>query len=227
MTSKLVTPRRNSTSLGFYTPAEASRIARVPQWTVNSWRRQGIVIPSVEWVDEQANVHAGHTFETLVFLRLIRMLRDKHVTLLNAVEAMKLLRERFGTPSTTWAEIKIVVYLSGVYVDRKDEWGTTSLTKHHQKLAELLFGEEFRYLKERADALLIPNEYLDYVEIDTSIQNGLPIIHDTSILTSLVHKLRQQEYKYSDIQEMYPFLPRAKIIGAEEYEILLDKANSN
>jgi uncharacterized protein (DUF433 family) len=226
VTAKLSKPN-NGTPLGFYTPTEASRIARVPEWTVNSWRRQGIVVPSVEWVDEQEKVHVGHTFETLVFLRLIRMLREKQVTLLNAVEAMKLLRERFGTPSTNWADIKIVVDRGSVYVNKQDDWETTSLTQYHQKLAELLFGEEFKSLKDRADALLIPNQYLKYVEIDTSIQNGLPIIIGTSILTSLIHKLVQKDIECAEIQKMYPFIPKEKIVGVEEYEIFLDKASMN
>lgn len=227
MTGKVVTPRRNGTPLGFYTPAEASRIAQVPLWTVNSWRRNGIVLPSVEWIDEINKTHIGHNFETVVFLRLIRMLREKNVTLLDAVTAMKRLRERFGIPSTEWAGIKIVVYFGDVYVEKKDKWGTTSLTRHHQKVAELLFGNEFKRLKERADALLIPNEFMDYVEIDTSIQNGLPLVFGTTILTRVVHRLIQQGFECADVHDMYPFIPSDKIVGAEEYESFLDKTSGN
>lgn len=228
MATKLLTKPTNGKSLGFYTPAEASRVARVPQGTVNSWRRHGIVLPSVEWINEQNKVHVGHTFETVVFLRLIRMLREKNVTLLDAVTAMKQLHERFGTPSTKWADISIFVYGKGdVYVYGKDEWETTSLTKHHQKVADLLFGRTFKRLRKRADALLIPSKFMDYVEIDTTIQNGLPIIYNTSLQTSVVHKLSQQGYEFSDIQEMYSFIPYTNIVGAEEYELFLDQASKN
>ena len=68
---------------------------------------------------------------------------------------------------------------------------------------------------------------MDYVEIDPSVQSGLPIILDTSLLTSLVHKLRNQNYKYTDIQKMYPFIPNNKIIGAEEYETFLDEVSKD
>lgn len=219
--------RNNDTPLGFYTSAEASRITQVPLWTVYFWRRSGIVIPSAEWVDELGKVHVGHTFETVVYLRLIRMLREKHVTLLDAVTAMKRLRERFGVPSREWAGIRIIVYFGQAYVYAEDEWETTSLTRYHQKVAELLFGKEFKRLKERADALLIPNEFMDYVEIDTSIQNGLPLVLGTTILTRVVHKRIQQGFEYSDIHDMYPFIPRDKIAGAEAYELFLDKASKN
>ena len=220
--------RNNDTPLGFYTSAEASRVAQVPLWTVHFWRRSGIVIPSVEWIDEREKIHIGHTFETVVFLRLIRLLREKEITLFTSVKAVKLLRERFGPPSKKWADVKIWVDQKDVYVyDSRDGWDSTVVTKDHQKLAEFLFGEEFVQLKDRADALLIPEQFLEHVEIDPSIQNGLPIILGTSVLTSLVHKLRLQGYEYPDIREMYSFIPNNKIIGAEEYETFLDKAIKN
>ena len=52
----------NGEERGFYTPTEVSRIARIPQWTLNHWRREGIIVPSVEWVDEQDKTHSGHSF---------------------------------------------------------------------------------------------------------------------------------------------------------------------
>ena len=226
MTTILTVRPNESQSLGFYSSAEAARIARVTRWTVNAWRRHGVIVPSARWTDELDKTHLGYTFETVVFLRLIRMLRGKNVTLLDAVTAMKLLRERFGSPSIDWAGIGIFVYGKGnVYVHRQDDWGTTSLTRPHQKVAELLFGTEFQRLKERADALLVPNEFLDYVEIDPSIQNGLPIVEGTTVLTGVIHRLRKQEYEYMDIQQMYPFISDTKIIGAEAYELFLDKAS--
>lgn len=228
MTTELLAKPTNGKSLGFYTPAEASRIAQVPQWTVSSWRRAGIVIPSIEWIDEQEKSHFGHTFETVVFLRLIRMLRDKRITLIESVKAVKKLRERFGHPSEKWARIKIFVDGKDVIVnDESDGWDSTVATKANQKVAEFFFGLEFAHLKKRADALLIPNQFLEFVEIDPSIKNGLPIIFDTSVPTSLIHNFRKQGYIYNEIQEMYPFIVRKYIIGAEKYEAYLDKSTHN
>lgn len=227
MTSRLATKGLNGTALGFYTPLEASRIAQVPRWTVNAWRREGIIIPSVEWVDEQNKAHDGHTFETVVFLRLLKMLRAKNITLFEAVKAIKRLRDRFGPPSKEWAEVRIFVNEKDVYVYREDEWKTTVASKSHQKVAEFFFGEEFTRLKLRADALLIPNQFMDFVEIDPAVQSGLPIVLDTSVQTSLIHKLVQQGHGYSDIHEMYPFIPHRRIIGTEGYETFLDQASKN
>ncbi|MBA7697756.1 hypothetical protein ES703_106426 [subsurface metagenome] len=215
-------------SLGFYTSAEASRIAQVPIWTVHSWRRHGIVIPSVEWTDELNKVHIGHTFETVVFFRIIRLLRDKGTSLLTAVRAVKSIRERLGTPSVRWANAKFFVRNKEIIVsDETDGWESTVATKGHQKVAELLFGDEFKRLKERADALLIPEQFMDYVEIDPSIQNGLPIILGTTILTDVIYKLHIQGYEYPDIKDMYPFVSDDKIIGTRDYELFLDRAIKN
>jgi len=220
--------RKNGTPLGFYTPVEASRIAQVPKWTVDSWRRGGIVIPSIEWIDERNKVHIGHTFETVVFLRLIRLLREKTITLFKSVKVVKELRDRLGTPSERWADAKIFVYKKDVIVyDASDGWESTVATRGHQKIAEFLFGEEFKRLKERADALLIPEQFMDYVEIDPAFQNGLPIILGTTVLTSIIHKLKQQGHEYVDIEEMYPFIPNSKITGADKYETFLDKVSKN
>src|SRR5208283_3496560 len=118
---KLASPLQKTRSLGFYTTPEASRIACVPEWTVNSWKNEGVIIPSTGWVDEHKVIHIGYTFETVVYLRLIRIFRDKHITLLEAVRALNLIKERFGVPGKTWAQIKIFADSEDVYVYSEDD----------------------------------------------------------------------------------------------------------
>ena len=190
MTTELMSKPTNGKSLGFYTPAEAARIAQVSLWTVHDWRRKGIVLPTVEWIDEIDKTHLGHNFETVVFLRLIKLLRDKGISLLQSVKAVKKLNIRLGPPSRRWANAKIFVRGKEVIVnDESDGYGSTDITKGHQVIWEVFFGEEFRRLKERADALLIPEKYMNFVEIDPSIQNGLPIILNSTILRKPLNNL--------------------------------------
>lgn len=230
MTTKPISKPANSKSHGFYTTIQAARIALVPHWTLSNWKRNGIIIPTVKWVDELNKEHLGHTFETVVFLRLLRLLREKGISLYKAVGAMQQLKKRFGSPNKRWADAKLFADREDAYVyeDKdKDMWGTTVATRYNQRVAEFVFGEEFILLKDRADALLIPSQFMDSVEIDPSIQNGLPIMLDTTILTSLIHKLSMQGYNYLDIHQMYPFIPDNKIKGAEGYETYLDKTSLN
>jgi len=216
--------RQRSHGYGFYTPAQASRIAMVPEWTLSSWRRQGVIIPSADWHDEQDRSYTGYTFETLVYLRLVRLLRDNRITLLKAVEAVKSIRDRFGPPGRRWAEVRIIPDNGEAFVYHADEWSTTVATRHNQRVAEALLGKEFELLKDRIDALLIPQQYMAFVEIDPAIRNGLPLVYGTSMLTSVIHKLVAHGQTYGAIRYMYPFLPLDKISGADQYEIFLDKA---
>jgi len=216
--------------LGFYTSAQASRIALVPRWTLDSWRRNGIIIPTVKWTDEFEKEHVGHTFETVVFMRLLRLLRDKNVSLFKAVGALQRLKERFGSPSNRWSNARIFVDRQEAFVyeeSDKDQWGTTVVTKYNQRVQDIILGEEFTLLKKRADALLIPERFMNFVEIDPAIQNGLPVVFGTKIMTSIIHDLSSQEYRPNDIHQLYPFIPVVIIDGAEEYEKFLDSPSSN
>ncbi len=222
---KIFLGNTSSKSLGFYTSTEAARISQVPQWTLNSWRRNGIIIPSMRWIDEFNMDHMGHTFENIVFMRLVRILREKGISLYHSVDAVKKVRDRFGPPSKGWIQARIFVENKDVFVySNKDKWETTVATRERQRVAEFIFGKEFALLKERADALLIPSQFMKDVEIDLAVHNGLPLVLETTILTRTVHSLRQQGYEYADIQGMYPFIPSQRIVGAEEYETFLDKA---
>ena len=230
MTTDTILKRIVRKNLGFYTSAQASRIALIPHWTLTNWRHNGIIIPTVTWVDEFHKEHVGHTFDTVIFMRLLRLLRDKGISLYNAVTAMQQLKQRFGYPSKSWSRAKLFVYGKHIYVyeDRdRDKWGVTEITRYNQRVAEFVFGDEFVLLKQRADALLIPERFINYVEIDPVIQNGLPIVLGTKILTSAIHELSIQGYRPNDIQQMYPFIPESRIEGVEDYEKFLDNPNLN
>lgn len=218
--------RRVMDDQGFYTAAEASRIARVPLWTISEWRRQGVIVPSVEWENEQGKSESGYTFETLIFLRLIRMLREQRISLPKAVKVVQSLQQRFGPPGASWADARIVVRNQTVFVSKEDEWKTTVAPSHQKVFEQLLFRDEFARLKNRADALLIPKEYMPYVEIDPAIRNGLPIVLNTTVPTSIIRSVRQQGHTYAQIQAMYPFIPRRAVVGADRYEDFLDSSMS-
>ena len=62
---------------GFYSRREAARLARVPLATASQWSTKGIVVPTTKWIDEDDNEIQGYSFEGLVYLRLVRLLRVK------------------------------------------------------------------------------------------------------------------------------------------------------
>lgn len=148
-------PIAEETPSGFHTPTEATRLARVRRSVLDAWR-EGIVRPTMRWVDEDGREHFGHGFEDVVCVRLLRMLRDQGISLEKAVNAVNELPKRFGPPGRRWEHARIFAQNRDAFVYREDEWRTTIATRKGQKVADELFGEQFGSLRERADALLVP-----------------------------------------------------------------------
>ena len=207
---------------GFYTPKEAARIARVRQSTAANWNRKGIVIPNMLWVDQDDKETTGYSFSGVVYLRLLRMLRKESFPLREVVNAVAHLTDVFGPPGPNWENARIFSDGREIWVDHRNEWEVTSATRRGQKLAHILFGAEFALLRERADALLIPSDFTRYVEINPQVRNGLPVIRDTTIPTSLIHSLRGNGLTYAQIHEYYPHLSRQQIARGDRFERFLD-----
>lgn len=204
--ARVSAPAPADDATAFYTPAEAARLARVPRHRISAWKRQGIVFPTVYVTDVERHLTAGYTFETLVYLRLLRMLRDQGIVLPKAVETVHHLRERFGPPGADWENARIFVQDSDVCVEGKDEWELTISTRGGQKAASLRFGAEFAGLRERADALLIPRQFRSTVEIDPEIRSGLPVVRRATMQTAVLHALRQRGQSLRAVQAAYPHL---------------------
>lgn len=212
----------DSETTGFYRPADAARIARIPRQRLAVWRHEGIIVPRLKiQVDDEAP-EWGYTFTEVVYLRLIRMLREHSIPLEEAVKAVKHLEARWGPPSPAWGDVRIFTQARHVYVEGKDEWEVTDATQGGQKVATVLFGEEFERLRERADALLIPAQFRPFVEIDPSVRSGLPIVRGTTIETNLLYSLREQGHSYQRIHDYYPIISIAKIKAAVKYEGFLE-----
>ena len=207
---------------GFYAPSEAARLARVPLAEVHAWRREGIVVPTLRSTGGEWAEQAGYTFEAVVYLRLLRMLRERRVPLHRSVTAVKHLQERFGPPGAGWEAARIFVRGQEAFVDSRDQWETTVASKGGQKVAEALFDEEFRLLRQRADALLVPAKFQKVVEVDPGVRSGLPTIRGTTLPTRILHRMRSAGATIARIRECYPWLSAEQVKGALAFEQYLD-----
>lgn len=214
--------RTRPDAAGFYTPAEAARLARVPGHRLAAWRREGIVFPTIHTIDIDGRESVGYSFESLVYLRLLRMLRGESVPLFKAVQTVKHLRDRLGPPSAQWDQARIFAQGGDVFVEFKDDWDVTSATRGGQRAAEMLFGEEFARFRDRADALLVPWRFQPTVEIDPEIRSGHPVVRGTTLRTSVLYALRQRRQSPRNIQTAYPHLTLSQIRGALAFEGFLD-----
>ena len=207
---------------GFYSRKEAARLARVPLATVSLWGTKGIVVPTSRWIDEDDREIQGYSFEGLVYLRLVRLLRTQEFPMRAVVDSVNHLRDVFGSPGPKWEQARIFSYGREIWVAHKDTWGVTSASRRGQKAAQVLLGPEFASLKQRADALLVPGDFARYVEVDPSIRNGLPVVRKTTIQTATIHRLHRTGLTYKRIGEYYPHLSRNQIVRANRFEQFLD-----
>jgi uncharacterized protein (DUF433 family) len=216
---------RVRTATGFYTPAEAARIARVPRHRLDAWRREGIVRPTIEMI-EDGRESKGYTFDALVYLRVIRMLRDERdVPLERSVEALQHIVARFGPPGPAWADARVFLATGHAFVHGDDEWQTTVATMHGQRVVDEFFGQEFLELRDRDDALLVPKKFRTVVEVNPAVQSGLPVVMGTKIKTSVLYDMRHQRptgTTPSEIRMHYPVLTTLQIKTALAYESFLD-----
>ena len=214
----------NSAPQGFYTTREAARIARIPEDTLRGWRKKGVIVPSVVFTDEEGKREQGYDYEALLLARLLRILRENHVGLRRAVATLRHCLARFGPPGPMWGEVKVFAFDGAdVFTYRDDEWDSTVPTKAGQKAAEELFGEDFSAVKDSADALLIPKEFLWCVQIDPKIRNGMPVVRGSRIKTKTLKSMFDANWTPRLIVDLaYPHLAEEKVRCAVEYERFLD-----
>lgn len=206
---------------GFYSAAQAARLARVPRQRVDAWRREGIIPRTVLVVDPDGKQDTGYSFEGVMYLRLLRMLRE-YVTLEKAVRVAKHLVERFGPPGPKWADARIFRDSGNIYAISKDEWGVTEATRGQKAAHEVLFTEDFEQLRNRADALLVPKRFQRYIEVDPSVRSGQPVVSGTNIRSIVLYRLRQKGFSAEKIRQEYPALTLQQVKGAIDFERFLD-----
>jgi len=209
-----------------YTAAEAARLARVPRDRLYEWRRDGIIFPTIFVSEDDHGEDAHYSFDALVYLRLLRMLRDEDVSLPRAVVALRSLIERFGVPGPGWADCRIFIDGNDVYIDRADHFGVTVASNPDalsgQEVAVPLFGEAFAQLRARADSLLVPRKYQKYVEIDPTCRGGRPIVLGTTLPTETIYALHKKGLGTGEILEHYPNLSQPQVRSVVAFERELD-----
>ncbi len=222
--SVMNTAIENTEPLGFYTTQDASRIARIPENTLRDWRNKGVIVPSLEFTDEDGKSSWGYNYEALMLARLLRILRENHVGLRRGVATLRHCLARFGPPGPVWAEVKVFVFEGGeIFTYREDEWDSTLPVRAGQKAAEELFGEDFSLVKENADALLVPKQFLEWVQIDPDIRDGSPVVRGTRIRTQTLKGMIDANWPPLLIVDLaYPHLNEQQVRNAVEYERFLD-----
>jgi uncharacterized protein (DUF433 family)/DNA-binding transcriptional MerR regulator len=211
---------------GFYSIAQVSRLAQIPRRTLYEWRKRGIIEPSLEVAEDGEIVDYGYSYADLTIIKIMRLLRKDRLDLTSVGNALKHLYERLGPPNKGWADAQVYIVGKKIFALLPDEWETTMATQFGQKVDTRMFGDLFSILKEQEEegAILIPNDYLNHVEINPNVMGGNPVVRGTRVPTSILAMLGRKGKSLEDIANLYHPIPKETIAKAIEYERFLDCA---
>ena len=205
---------------GFYSTGQVSRLAGVPKRTLYDWKAKGIIAPSVQVIGAGGREDEGYSYSDLAIIKLMRGLRDRQLNLRSVAATLRHLYDRFGgLTSPGWQNAHVYVSDKVVYAAKPDEWDTIVATLGGQKAMELLVGTLF----EEEAALLVPRSFAEYVEINTQIMQGIPVIRNSRVPTSVVALLAEQGTTLAELTELYSPIPRNYLQRAIDFERSLDK----
>lgn len=206
---------------GFYSAEQVSRLVGVPRATLYSWKRAGIVTPSVTIVEGAAVVDTGYSYADLAVAKLLRALKNRQLSLRSVARSFHHLYDRFGPPdSSTWDQAHVYVIGKDVFAQKPDGWETTLATRGGQRAEMRVLGE----LTEEEAALLIPKSYRDYVEIDLNVMEGHPVVRDTRVPTALLAEMFDEGMSLDLLADLYAPISREAIWKAVSFEKSLDEA---
>ena len=208
---------------GFYSASQVARLAGVPPATLYDWRRRGIVRPSLQLKEGDTVEEEGYSYADLTLIRILRALRERSLDFKEAGIALRHLYGRLGPPGQGWANERVYVLGSKIYVDRPDEWEVTDATRFGQKLSPL-FGDLFEELRDLEDgaSIVVPLQFRRDIQIDPDVMGGEPVIKGTRLTTSVVAIMLGKYKSIEKLVQLYKPIAREKLEQAVNYERFLD-----
>lgn len=213
----------------FYGLQQASRLSLIPPSTLGYWIHHGVVTPSrrLMTADEQV-IAEGFSFADVRYLAVLRYLRTNDVPLEYAVDVVRHLIDRFGPPGPNWKDATIQGRGRKVYAFARDTWGATLVVKGGggQKFFESLNTTVVRLIEEASrspDAVLVPTEYRDYVEVNPRIAGGMPVVRGSRVPTTVLREMSDTMTPRRITQRVYAFLTIEQVNKAVAFERYLDR----
>lgn len=213
----------------FYGFHQASRLSLVPPSTLGYWVQHGVVTPSRRLIAADNQIIAeGFSFADVRYLAVLRYLRSRAVPLEYAVDVIRHLFDRFGPPGPSWKAAIIQGKGKEVYAFAKDKWGATLVVKGGggQKFFESLNTSVIRLIEEASrspDAILVPEEYRDSVEINPCVAGGMPVVRGNRVPTAVLRAMADNMSSARIAKNVYSFLTAKQIDKAVAFERYLDR----
>jgi len=196
---------------GFFTAAEAARIARLPRATLDYWTRTGLVHASRRSARPRL-----YAFEDLRDIVAARKLREGGARLPSIREAIEKLR-RIDEPERLAQAELAVIGKNVVFRNRGKGIDPADLNKGGVGVFAVTISEIFDELgtNDLGDLRIRANSR---VEIDPDVRGGTPVVAGTRIPTQIIADLASEGLSPDDIRELYPSLKVEDVEAALEYE---------
>lgn len=195
------------TARGFYTAAEASRIAKVPRSTVGYWARTGLVVPT-----QRKTRPRLYSFADLRDLVAADHLRKQGAGVRDQRAALEYIRE--VGDADRLAQANLVVYEGQlVYVHEGED---RPVAPHRKGQYFLSMREVFATLGSRGDSVTVLRP-AKRIAIDPEVRGGTPVIEGTRIPAELIAEMVADGASDDEIRRAYPALSVSDIRAAQRW----------
>lgn len=199
---------------GFYTAAEAARIARVPRSTLDYWARTGLVPASQRTARPRL-----FSFEDLRDIVAVEKLRQQGAKTYAIRAAIRYVRDITDVTRLAHANFQFDGVGGLVWHDP-----TGSVIAPHQHGQYVLHMEEvFRQLGADPDNPTVLHP-VKGIRIDPQIRGGAPVIEGTRIPAQLIAEFLLEGTTEAELLELYPSLTPERIEAVRTWERLDDEA---
>lgn len=193
---------------GYYTAAEAARIAKVPRSTVDYWAKTSLVFPSGRKKRPRL-----YTFQDLRDLVVAQQLRDQGARVQDFRAALQYVRsidyvERLAQ-ANFWVSDGQLLY--------KPKGDLVAPHRHGQRVFEISMPKVFQQLGASLASPTVLRPF-ERVLIDPNVRGGTPVIEGTRIPTRLIRELSEDGLDAQEVIDLYPRLTVADVEAALEWE---------
>ena len=209
---------------------DAARLACVTSSRLKRWIRLGVATPTQRIVAPgQEVLTTGFSLADVGYLHLLRHLVNEGLDLDHAVRILYHFMGRFGPPGPKWHDAIVGrggPGRAGVVAYAPDEWLATLAILGPEGAGQRYFNLLGSLLPAGVtlESLLIPAEFLPYVEINSMKEDGHPVVRGTRIRTDAIRAIFDRYGRRAVTEDYYPHIRCESIDPSVEFELYLDNA---
>ena len=224
-------PTADSADESYLSLPDAARLALITTSRLKRWIAIGAVTPSQQIVTpDRETIASGFTLADVGYLHLLRHLtHDGSVPFDHAVRLLAHFIARFGPPGPKWHEAvvgrggpghpRVVAYAPDEYLATLPIPGKEGAGQRYLAVLGSLIPDGVTL-----ESLLIPVEFLPYVEINPRKEGGQPVVRGTRIRTEVVRAVVAKYGLRAVTEDYYPHIPEDSIGPVIRFENYLDMA---